>query len=112
MFTGVYKMSRSALVPTPSAASAASFALRAALAAPWLLDEETPAIMTEACTRPSPPLGAAVQPLVESGSVVHEKIRISLGYVSGKALMKRRCSPTRRDTRGGTSAPTACRAEK
>src|ERR1043165_4034172 len=110
MFTGVYKMSRRVLLPTPSAASAASLALLAALAAPRLLDEDAPAIMTEACTRPSPPTGAATQPLVESGSVMHEKMRISLGYASGKLLMKRRCSPTCRDTPGGTSVPAPCRA--
>src|ERR1043165_880736 len=101
-------MSRSVLVPIPSAASAASLALLAVLAAPWLLDEDAPAIMTEACTRPSPPPGAASQPLVERGSVVHEKMRTSLGYASGKLLMKRRCSPTCRDTPGGTSAPAPC----
>src|ERR1044072_3449376 len=111
MFTRVYKMSRSALVPTPSAASATSLAFLATLAAPRLLDEDAPAIMTEACTRPSPPPGAATQPLVESGSVVHEKTRISLGYASGKLLMKRRCVPTCRDTPGGRGTPTPCRAE-
>src|ERR1041384_4943891 len=104
-------MSRSVLVPIPSAASAASLALLAALAAPWLLDEEAPAIMTEACTRPSPPPGAATQPPGERGAGGHEKTRISLGYTSGKLLMKRRCSPTCRDTPGGRSAPTPCRPE-
>src|SRR3954469_17267820 len=100
MFTGVYKMSRSALVPTLSAASAASLAFLAALAAPRLLDDDAPAIMTVACTRPSSPPGAAVQPLAESGSVVHENMRISLGYASGKLPMKRRWLPTCSDTPG------------
>src|ERR1043165_8669218 len=104
-------MSRSVLVPIPSAASAASLALLAALAAPWLLDEDAPAILTEACTRPSPPPSAASQPLVERGSVVHEKMRISLGYASGKLLMKRRCPPICRDTPGARGTPTLCRAE-
>src|ERR1041384_1154622 len=82
MFTGVYKISCSPLVPTPSAASAASLAFLAALVAPWLLDAVVPAIMTAACTRPSSPPGAAVQPLVERGYVTHEKTHISLGYAS------------------------------
>src|SRR3954462_4824327 len=41
-------MSRSVLVPTPSAASATSLALLAALGAPWLLDEDAPAAITSA----------------------------------------------------------------
>src|ERR1041385_4539249 len=108
---GVYNTSRNALVPTLSAASAASLALLAALAAPRLLDEDAPAIMTAACTRPSSPLGAAVQPLVESGSVMHENMHSSLGYASGKLPMKRRWLPTCSDTPGGRGAPTPYRAE-
>src|SRR3954468_23313838 len=90
LFTGVYNTSRNALVPTCSAASDASLALLAALSAPRLLDEDAPAIMTAARTRLSPPPDAAMQSPVESGSVMHEKMRMSLGYASGKLPMKRR----------------------
>src|ERR1041385_744200 len=111
MFTRVYRISRRVLLPTLSAASAASLAFLAALAAPRLLDEDAPSIMTAACTRPSSPPGAAVQPLVESGSVMHEKMRISLGYASGKLPMKRRWLSTCSGTPGGRGAPSPYRAE-
>src|SRR4051812_5718129 len=106
MFTGVYNTSRRALVPTPFVAFVASLSFLAALAAPWLLDAVVPAIITAACTRVSAPPGAAVQPLVGSGSVTLEKMHTSLGYASGKLPMKRRCSPICRDTPGGRGAPT------
>src|SRR4051812_4524315 len=51
---GSIQISRSPLVPTPSAASTASLAFLAAFAAPWLPDAVVPAIMTAACTRTSP----------------------------------------------------------
>src|SRR4051812_37836130 len=72
LVTGVYNTSRNALVPTLSAASAASLAFLATLAGPRLLDEDAPAIMTAACTWPSSPPGATMQPLVENGSVMHD----------------------------------------
>src|SRR3954469_7846072 len=106
MFTGVYNTSRKALVPTPSASSAASLAFLATLAAPWLLDSVVPTIITAACTRVSTPPGASVQPLVGSGSVTLEKTRTSLGYASGRLPIKRRWLPTCRDNLGGIGAPT------
>src|SRR4051812_34135215 len=90
LFTGVYITYRNALVPTCSAASAVSLALLAALDTPRLLDEDAPAIMTAARTRLSPPPDAAMQSPVESGSFMHEKMQMSLGYALGKLPMKRR----------------------
>src|SRR4051812_4281492 len=88
--TGVYNTSRKALGPAPASASAAPLARLAAAVSSWLLDAFVPAIMTAAHTRPSTPPGDAWQPLVGSGSVMLEKTRTSLGYASGKLLMKSR----------------------